>query len=54
MEDLANNPQQPKAQPQARPTLKFDFEEDLKRQNINTMFEIFGEEYMAKIDHLTQ
>lgn len=56
MEDLARNQKQTKApaQPQAHPSSKFDFEEDLKRQNIHTMLEIFGEEYMAKIGHLTQ
>ncbi len=30
------------------------FEEELKRQNINTMLEIYKEDYMAKIDMLTR
>jgi hypothetical protein len=31
-----------------------DFEEDLRKQNINTMIEIYGEDYMKKIDLLTR
>jgi hypothetical protein len=54
MEDLKHNQKQIEDQSEARPFLKSDFEEDLKKQNIHTMLEIYGEEYMEKIEHLTR
>ena len=43
-------------EPQAEdlPANKFSFEEELRRQNIITMLEIYGEEYLKKINMLTQ
>jgi hypothetical protein len=56
MEDLAHNQNKFKTQTQSEthPSPKFNFEEDLKKQNIHTMLEIYGEEYMAKIENLTR
>ena len=52
MEDSAQNQNQ--NQLETPPAEKYNFEEDLKRQNIHTMLEIYGEEYMEKIESLTR
>ena len=56
MEDLAQNQKKTETQIQSKTytSKKFSFEEDLKRQNIHTMLEIYGEEYMEKIESLTR
>lgn len=40
--------------PQAEGPSEFSFEEELKKQNINTMLEIYGEEYLQKNGILDQ
>jgi hypothetical protein len=56
MEDLTRNQKktESRAQSEAHPSPKYSFEEDLRRQNIDTMLEIYGEEYMAKVGGLIQ
>jgi hypothetical protein len=56
MEDLMRNQTEKETQKrsESHPSSKFSFEEDLKRQNIHTMIEIYGEEYISKIENLTQ
>ncbi len=56
MEDFVHTKEQTTVKPQnkAGSSIEFGFEEDLKRQNIKTMIEIYGEEYMKKIESLTQ
>jgi hypothetical protein len=56
MEGLANNQQNAETlyQPEGYAPPMLDFEEELKKQNINTMIEIYGEEYMDKIKNLTR
>ena len=56
MEDLActQKPTQNKPQTISPSSAKYNFEEELKRQNINTMIEIYGEEYMEKIETLME
>ena len=54
MEDLtqAQEPTETPLQPEAHSSSESNFEEALRRQNISTMFEIYGEEYAAKISML--
>lgn len=56
MEDLAHAPKPSPNTPQtvSPSSAKYNFEEELKRQNINTMIEIYGEEYMEKIETLME
>jgi hypothetical protein len=56
MEDLTRNQKKTEnqAQSEAHPSPKYSFEEDLRRKNIDTMLEIYGEEYMAKVGGLIQ
>ncbi|MBT5550305.1 MAG: hypothetical protein HOB18_09960 [Nitrospina sp.] len=56
MEDSTHNQKKTenRAQPKAHPSPKYSFEEDLRRKNIDTMLEIYGEEYMAKVGDLIQ
>ncbi len=46
-QEPAETPPQPDTHSSA-----FDFEEALRQQNISTMIEIYGEEYVAKLDML--
>ncbi|MBC8286729.1 MAG: hypothetical protein H8E42_04555 [Nitrospinae bacterium] len=52
MEDIAYT--QETTKPQAEDHSEFSFEDELKRQNINTILEIYGEEYLKKIGILTR
>ena len=52
MEDVTYT-QEP-SKPQAEDHSEFSFEEELKKQNINTMLEVYGEEYLKKIGILVQ
>jgi hypothetical protein len=54
MEDLTQTqePTETPLQPEAHSSSEPNFEEALRRQNISTMFEIYGEEYAAKISML--
>ena len=54
MEDLAQTQglTETPPQPDTHSSSASDFEEELRRQNISTMIEIFGEEYAAKMDIL--
>lgn len=55
MKDLTNMQNQNNTHPKfENPSPESMFEEELKRQNIRTMLEIYGEEYFAKIETLTQ
>ncbi|MBT3923690.1 MAG: hypothetical protein HOF21_14060 [Nitrospina sp.] len=54
MEDIKQNQKENETQVPPKTYPKFSFEEDLKRQNIHTMLEIYGEEYMEKIESLTR
>lgn len=56
MEDLVNNqkPTETPSQCDDNYSEAFIFEEELKRQNISTMLEIYKEEYLEKIDMLTR
>lgn len=54
MEDFANNQKHAEHQPEEQSFSEFGFEEELKRQNINTMLEIYKEEYLKKIGMLTR
>ena len=54
MEDLASNGTQTETHSQFEDNsfAASNFEEELKRQNISTMLEIYKEEYLEKIDML--
>jgi len=56
MEDLAHIQERVETppQPDTHSSSKSNFEEALREQNINTMIEIYGEEYAAKLDRLTR
>ncbi len=54
MEDITYIKDSTNTQDEDRPPIEFSFEEELRRQNINTMLEIYGEEYLKKISLLTQ
>jgi hypothetical protein len=47
-------PTEKKPQTNTHSSAENDFEEDLRKQNINTMIEIYGADYMKKIDLLTR
>ena len=54
MEDLAQTQglTETPPQPDTHSSSASDFEEELRRQNISTMIEIFGEGYATKMDIL--
>lgn len=54
MEDLVSNETHTETQSQFKDNslAASNFEEELKRQNISTMLEIYKEEYLEKIDLL--
>lgn len=56
MEDIANNetPTETQSQFENISSAASKFEEELKRQNISTMLEIYKEEYLEKIEMLTR
>lgn len=56
MEDLENTlkPTETKTQQKDHSSAAYNFEEELKRQNISTMLEIYKEDYLAKIGLLTR
>ncbi|MBT3184926.1 MAG: hypothetical protein HOI59_00495 [Nitrospina sp.] len=56
MDDLTHTqePTETPLQPEAHSSSESGFEEALREQNINTMIEIYGEEYAEKLDRLTK
>ncbi len=56
MKDLEGTKEPTEAQTQQEDhcSAALNFEEELKRQNISTMLEIYKEDYLAKIDMLTR
>lgn len=56
MKDLESiqNPTETKTQQEDYSSAAFNFEEELKRQNISTMLEIYKEDYLEKIGLLTR
>jgi len=54
MEDLESTQKQTETQHEDPSSAAFNFEEELKRQNISTMLEIYKEDYLAKIGMLTR
>jgi hypothetical protein len=56
VEDLESiqKPTETKIQREDHSSAAFNFEEELKRQNISTMLEIYKEDYLAKIGMLTR
>ena len=55
MKDLESTqkPIEIKIQHEDHSSAAYNFEEELKRQNISTMLEVYKEDYLAKIDMLT-
>ena len=54
MEDLAQGQKPTESKTVDHSSSEFGFEEELKRQNINTMLEIYKEEYLKKIGMLAR